>query len=74
MYIHIYIYMYLYLYVYVYMYMHMYMHMHVLVEIGERVGVLGEAVVVDAVLIAIAAPAELVQVDDEERRDVVRPP
>ena len=45
----------------------------VLVEVGERVGVLGEVVVEDAVLVAVAAPAELVQVDDEERRDVVRP-
>ena len=44
----------------------------VLVEVGERVGVLRERVVEDPILVAVGAPAELVQVDDKERRDVVR--
>mmetsp|Transcript_35991 Transcript_35991/g.94695 ORF Transcript_35991/g.94695 Transcript_35991/m.94695 type:complete len:312 (+) Transcript_35991:272-1207(+) len=46
----------------------------VLVEVGERVGVLRERVVEDSVLVAVAAPPELVQVDDEEGGDVVRVP
>jgi len=43
----------------------------VLVEVGERVWVLGQRVVEDAVLVAVAAPAELAQVHHEKRRDVV---
>ena len=49
-----------------------------LVEVGERVRVLGERVVKDAVLVAVRAPPELVQIDDKERlstgaRRCVRP-
>eukprot|EP00967_Tisochrysis_lutea_P105730 scaffold161402_cov30-Tisochrysis_lutea.AAC.2 len=45
----------------------------VLIEIGERVGIFGERVVEDAILVAVSASSELVQVHNKQSRDVVRP-